>query len=225
MAGWTKKQSGGKRQSATPSSCNAESQHAAGERARVSEIRGVWPQFTETCPESNSITNGGEKKEKRKKESELVFLVWSRLIRLLKGQSVQFQSLLTFHSELCERSSELSVFVKRWRGIKARAPHHNFISPRWSRVCRLITPCDISDAFCLPMIKDGSRSRCFFFFVCILFVYVICVLAAITGYLISHRRKQSHTKLHEYKIISVLKSKCFFFWEMDAAWCSYFLSV
>lgn len=64
-----------------------------------------------------------------------------------------------------------------------------------------------------------------FFFVCILFVYVICVLAVITGYLISHRRKQSHTKLHEYKIISVLKSKCFFFWEMDAAWCSYFLSV
>lgn len=60
--------------------------------------------------------------------------------------------------------------MKRWRGIKARAPHHNFISPRWSRVCRLITPCDISDAFCLPMIKDGSRSRCFFF--CL---YSICI--------------------------------------------------
>lgn len=64
-----------------------------------------------------------------------------------------------------------------------------------------------------------------FFFVCILFVYVICVLAVITGYLISHRRKQSHTKLHEYKIISVLKSKCFFLGDGCCLVFLFFVSV
>lgn len=60
-----------------------------------------------------------------------------------------------------------------------------------------------------------------FFFVCILFVYVICVLAAITGYLISHRRKQSK----KYKIISVLKSKCFFLGDGCCLVFLFFVSV
>ena len=162
-----KKRSGGKRQSATPSGCTAESQHAAGERARGAcedfwNTRGVAA-FTETCPESNSITNGGEKKGKRTRFPRMISAHSSP-----KGQSVQFQSLLTFHSELWVIIRTLRL-CERWQGNKARAPHHNFISPRWSHVCRLIIPCDISDTSCLPMIKDGYRSRCFF---CL---YSICI--------------------------------------------------